>query len=192
MLLYIAMYSHMYSISMLSPGCPNYPANAIQMGWATWAVWVSVRVYVAAFLWWQEGPNPGWNLCSQWKEIILYGEGGVEWCDVRQIHFRGKSNTTFPQIIPCLWLIPCLYSFSYWHTTDWIKPSGVIKWIYVNPYIPTQTTLQNCGHLQSPGWQPTLCVAWCLLWWFASIEKSMVTQDTACPFKDGVIKQHAT
>ena len=26
-------------------------------------------------------------------------------------------------------------------------------------------------HLQSPGWQPTLCVTWCLVRWFARIEK---------------------
>ena len=25
--------------------------------------------------------------------------------------------------------------------------------------------------MQSPGWQPTLCLAWCLIWWFASLEK---------------------
>ena len=27
-----------------------------------------------------------------------------------------------------------------------------------------------CDHLQSSCWQPTLCVAWCLIWWFASTE----------------------
>ena len=34
----------------------------------------------------------------------------------------------------------------------------------------------------SPGWQPTLCVAWRLIWWFASLEKSMVIHDTKCPY----------
>ena len=34
------------------------------------------------------------------------------------------------------------------------------------------------GNLQSPGWQPTLYVAWYLIWWFASIGKSMVIHDT--------------
>ena len=24
--------------------------------------------------------------------------------------------------------------------------------------------------MQSLGWQPTLCVAWCLIWWFASLD----------------------
>ena len=27
------------------------------------------------------------------------------------------------------------------------------------------------GHMQSPGWQITLRMAWCLIWWFASLEK---------------------
>ena len=39
-------------------------------------------------------------------------------------------------------------------------------------------------HMQSPGWQPTLCVAWCLIWRFASLEKSMVMRDTDCPYWD--------
>ena len=31
---------------------------------------------------------------------------------------------------------------------------------YVNPYIPTQTPGEDLSdHMQSPGWQPTLCVA---------------------------------
>ena len=48
---------------------------------------------------------------------------------------------------------------------------------------------------QSPGWQPTLChcVAWCLIWWFARLGKSMVIHDTECPvLRPGVIKQHKT
>ena len=39
-------------------------------------------------------------------------------------------------------------------------------------YIPTQTPEEDyrvC--MQSPGSQPTLCVAWCLIWWFVSLEK---------------------
>ena len=56
---------------------------------------------------------------------------------------------------------------------------------YVNPYwhIPIQTTGENkSGYLQSPGWQLTLHVAWCLSWCFACIEKSMVIHDTECPY----------
>ena len=37
------------------------------------------------------------------------------------------------------------------HTNSW----GRLKWPY----------------MQSPGWQPILCLAWCLIWWFASLEK---------------------
>ena len=38
-----------------------------------------------------------------------------------------------------------------------------------------------CAHLQSPDWQPTLCVAWCLIWWFAkNIEQSTFKHDTDC------------
>ena len=41
---------------------------------------------------------------------------------------------------------------------------------YVNPYIPTQTPEEDwTDHVQSPGWQPTLCVASCLICWFASL-----------------------
>ena len=43
--------------------------------------------------------------------------------------------------------------------------------------------------MQSPGWQSTLWVTWCLTWWFASFKKSMVIHDTECPYW-GVIKQH--
>ena len=28
------------------------------------------------------------------------------------------------------------------------------------------------GHLQWPGWQPTLHMTWCLIWWLPSIRKS--------------------
>ena len=38
------------------------------------------------------------------------------------------------------------------------------------------------AHLQSPGWQSTcsLRMAWYLIWWYVSIEKSMVIHDTKC------------
>ena len=32
----------------------------------------------------------------------------------------------------------------------------------------------------------TLCVAWCLIWWFASLEKSMAIHDTKYPYWDQV------
>ena len=40
------------------------------------------------------------------------------------------------------------------------------------------------GHLQSLDWQSTLRVAQCLIWWFASTEKSMVIHGTECPYLD--------
>ena len=50
------------------------------------------------------------------------------------------------------------------------RPSGVIL-KHVNSYIPTQSPEEDCDHLRSPGWQPTLHVAWYLIWRFASIGK---------------------
>ena len=38
----------------------------------------------------------------------------------------------------------------------------------------------------------TLLVAWCLIWWFASIEKSMVVHDTECPYWDQVSLNNTT
>ena len=40
--------------------------------------------------------------------------------------------------------------------------------------------------MQSSGWQSTLCGTWCLIWWFACWEKSMVIHDTECPYWDQV------
>ena len=43
---------------------------------------------------------------------------------------------------------------------------------YVRPYIPKQFHEKDYSdHMQSPGWQPTLCMTRCLIWWFASLEK---------------------
>ena len=49
--------------------------------------------------------------------------------------------------------------------------------------------------MQSSDWQPTLCVAWCLIWWFASIEKVWSypgghTRHRISWLRPGVIKQH--
>ena len=33
----------------------------------------------------------------------------------------------------------------------------------------------QCGHLQSPRWQPTFCVASCLIWWLASWRSIMLS-----------------
>ena len=37
-----------------------------------------------------------------------------------------------------------------------------------------------------------LLVVWCLIWWFASIERSMVTHDTECPYWDQVFLYNTT
>ena len=59
----------------------------------------------------------------------------------------------------------------YTHT----KPGGRLKWSYA----------------KSPGWQPTLCVAWCLICWFAlSYKKYGHTWHRMSLLRPGVIKQH--
>ena len=40
-------------------------------------------------------------------------------------------------------------------------------------------------HMESLGWHPTLCVAWCLIWWLLSL-KSMVIHNAKCPYWDQV------
>ena len=44
--------------------------------------------------------------------------------------------------------------------------------------------------MQSPGWQLTLCVAWCLIWWFVSLEKYGHTWHRMSVLRPGVIKQY--
>ena len=59
----------------------------------------------------------------------------------------------------------------------------------VTSYVPTQIP----GRLQSPVWQPTLRVPWCLIWWFASIVMNMAIHDIKMSLLiPGVIKQHKT
>ena len=59
----------------------------------------------------------------------------------------------------------------YTHT----KPGGRLKWSYA----------------KSPGWQPTLCVAWCLICWFAlAYKKYGHTWHRMSLLRPGVIKQH--
>ena len=42
------------------------------------------------------------------------------------------------------------------------------------------------SHLHSQSWQRTLCMVWCMIWWLASTEKSLVMHDTECPYWDQV------
>ena len=46
--------------------------------------------------------------------------------------------------------------------------------------------IEDWSYAKSPGWQPTLCVALCLICWFALAFKSMVIHDTECPYWDQV------
>ena len=39
---------------------------------------------------------------------------------------------------------------------------------FIYPHKPLRKSKSD--HMQSPGWQPALCVAWCPIWWFASLE----------------------
>ena len=44
----------------------------------------------------------------------------------------------------------------------------------INLFIPTQNTEEEqSDRMQSLGWQPTLCVAWCLIWWFCKFRKKI-------------------
>ena len=70
------------------------------------------------------------------------------------------------------------------------KTSDVLYYfasVFIPSEIDTHTNTSGgwlSDHLQSPGWQPNSCVAWCLIMWFASIGKSMVLHDTECPYWD--------
>ena len=48
-----------------------------------------------------------------------------------------------------------------------------------------QVSLNNTNQTK-PGWKPTLCVTWCLTWWFESFVKRVVIHDTECPYWDQV------
>ena len=57
------------------------------------------------------------------------------------------------------------------------NPGGKLKWPYA----------------KSPGWQPTLCVAWCLICWFALVYKKYGhTWHKMSLLRPDVIKQHKT
>ena len=78
----------------------------------------------------------------------------------------------------------CIWSLQF--SSGVCVPSGAIS-EYVNPYIPTYTPEEYWSdHMQTPGWQPVLCVAWCLIWLFASLKKNIVVHDTKCPYWDQV------
>ena len=96
-------------------------------------------------------------------------------------------------IIVCLSLLKLVNTYSY--SEDWNGPNvskcchplGVIKFSMLTHTYPHNTPRKiKSDHMQSPGWQPTLCVAWCQIWWFASLDKSMVIHDTECPYWDQV------
>ena len=63
---------------------------------------------------------------------------------------------------------------------QWVL-SGVIE--YVHPRNPLRTIKMTiCNHQAD---SPTLCVVWCLILWFASLErKYTVLLDTKCPYWD--------
>ena len=70
--------------------------------------------------------------------------------------------------------------------------SGVIKWV-----CQSICTHKNPGgilkwpYAKSPGWQPTLCVAWCLICWFALVYKKYGhTWHRMSLLRPDVIKQH--
>ena len=67
-----------------------------------------------------------------------------------------------------------------WHTLLRENKMSILNHTY--PHTTPEEELST--HLQSPGWQSIFGVSWCLIWWFANIEKSMVIHDTECPSWD--------
>ena len=85
----------------------------------------------------------------------------------------------------------------FWHSRNLrrpLVPSGVIS-EYVNPYIPTHTSEEYWSdHMQTPGWQPTSCVAWCLIWLpgVCKFRKNCPTWHWMSLLRPGVINNHST
>ena len=64
---------------------------------------------------------------------------------------------------------------------------GILTYIYLHKLLRKI----KVANLQSPGWQPTLHVSWCLFWWFESIEKKCGCH-TKCPYWDQVSLSNTT
>ena len=78
-----------------------------------------------------------------------------------------------------------MYNSALWHT------SGLIKW--ENIHVPTHTNPWGRFKWASAITRltPHFITAWCLIWRFASIDKSMDINNTECPHLDQVsFKQH--
>ena len=81
--------------------------------------------------------------------------------------------------------------FSGDHKMKPLKGDKVSMLTHAYPYKPLLGRLKMIIiNMQSPGWQPTLCVAWCLIWWFASLEKVWSYMAPNVRTEPGVIKQH--
>ena len=81
----------------------------------------------------------------------------------------------------------CLQSHSLFSLPFSLKGNKVSRSTHTYPHNPPLPPQEDWSdHMQSPGWQPTLCVAWCLIWWFEKFRKSMVIHDTECPYWDQV------
>ena len=94
------------------------------------------------------------------------------------IHFNNNNNKKIGSVV-------------WWNILGWkLLRDGATRiccsfWISLHTHTNPGGTLIS-GHLQSSGWQPLLGVAWCLIWWFASIERSMTTHATEYPYWDPV------
>ena len=86
--------------------------------------------------------------------------------------FSNYHWNRYPSLLPPLWVIKWVcWPLKYTHT----KPGGRLKWPYA----------------KSPGWQPTLCVTWCPICWFALVYKKYGhTWHWMSFLRPGVIKQH--
>ena len=60
--------------------------------------------------------------------------------------------------------------------------------VHTHTNYPGKIKVTICNHhVQSPGWQPTLCVVWCLICWFASLEKYVHSWHWMSLLRPGVI-----
>ena len=81
-----------------------------------------------------------------------------------------------------------------WLPSFWLE---LLEHILLSVYTLTARTHTKPGvrlkwsYAKSPGWQPTLCVAWCLICWFAlAYKKYGHTWHRMSLLRPGVIKQH--
>ena len=108
-------------------------------------------------------------------------------------HMVGGGATTRSETLFCreqwFWCIVYNWSVVVWDPKDCLTLGGdkVSMLTLAYPHKPLRKIkVTICNHQADR----TLCVAWCLIWWIASLEKLWSSMDTKCPYwEPGVIKQ---